>query len=397
MNDNICILPFNSISIHSSGDLRVCCNSQKSFHLNVKNFDNEYEILNNKKIIEIRKDFLQDMKTPTCDRCWKLESLGASSFRHDNNTYFDINNTNIEFNAEINFDNIQYLDITLSNKCNLACRMCHPFSSSLVSKQWATLGKEVIKGNLIEFDNDSETKIMNIIEMSKNLSLIYMLGGEPLISDFHDKIINFLVDSGRSKNITLHYSTNLQIDIEKYLKIWSHFKLVNISVSIDGTDDTYEYIRWPGKWKKLENNLYRLKDYNLCSTNLACNIATTVQNLNVDNLVEIINKINHLSNNLFTFYFIPVTDRNYIEMIPESILIKTLNDLNKFDEQIVFKIGDLKKIILNAIEKNKKVLEKDVIDFFRWQKDYDNLRNQNLFKIKSHFIPYAEEYNIPIW
>ena len=256
--NNLCVLPFNSISIDAVGELRACCSSgTNGFKLYAKDLTSE-EFINNTKIVELRQNFINGQKSSNCDRCWKMEAIGNSSFRHvanENRSYGIKNNKTIEFKSHIGFENIQYLDITLGNKCNLACRMCSPFSSSLVAKQWNIINKSQSHQEIIEFDRSTKDKILDTINKAVNLTEIYMLGGEPLVSEFHEEIVELLIANGRSKNLNLHYNTNLQIDAERKLEVWEKFRSIDLSISIDGHGDTYEYIRWPGNWSKLYKNI----------------------------------------------------------------------------------------------------------------------------------------------
>lgn len=394
----MCILPFNSVSISASGELRVCCNSGKDLGYNLSTLNIDTELLNNKKIIEIRSDFINGVENPICDRCWDMEKFSDHSFRTTANDNFSIDtNTVVNFSETIDFENLQYLDITLGNKCNLACRMCSPYSSSLVAKQWTLLNRYHLPSELIEFDQQTKEKILEVIKRAKNLTHVYMLGGEPLVSDFHDEIVEYFISSGRSKHVHLHYNTNLQIDVARKLDQWSHFKQIDLSVSIDGVDETYEYIRWPGKWSKVENNLLLLKEYLKSHSNIRPNIATTVQNLNVDNLHLLIDRMKSISGNDFSFYFIPVTFFNELEITPTHVLAQALIDLSKFDDTGVHKLPDLKRLINSAIEKKSLITSEKVTEFFRWQESYDGLRGQNLFKTKPYFESLADEYGIKKW
>jgi organic radical activating enzyme len=108
----------------------------------------------------------------------------------------------------------------------------------LIAKQYIDLGYSFASPPMIEFDRSGKDKILELITKSVNLSSIYLLGGEPLINEFHDEIIELLINTDKAKGITLHYSTNLHTDVEKHLERWSKFKLVEISVSIDNKGDT---------------------------------------------------------------------------------------------------------------------------------------------------------------
>lgn len=394
---NWCILPFNSISIAANGDLRACCNAVNGgLGVNVNKLSVD-EILNNKPIINLRKEFLKDNRTSYCNRCWQQEDEGSESFRVMSNQKTYGEPLNVRPIDKIPFSNIQYLDITVGNKCNLACRMCEPSSSSLLAKQHRELGIESLKNDVIEFSTETKNKIIEIIERSNNLSTIFLLGGEPLVADFAKEIVQYLIDTGKSKNITLEYNTNLQIDIEKNLEEWSKFKQINLQASIDGCHDTYEYIRWPGSWNKISKNLKRVTEYIKEYKNVYPSIATTVQNLNVDNIADLIVENNSITNQVFNFYFIPVSGRNFIEISPVETLYKSYFDIKKFEHKNVHRIPDILSMIEHAIHRNSNLDKNKVKEFFNKQKLYDGYRNQNLFEVKPHFSKLADQYGIKTW
>jgi MoaA/NifB/PqqE/SkfB family radical SAM enzyme len=396
----LCVLPFNSISIDATGQFRACCSSGfNGFDVYAKDIPVE-EFINNNRIIEIRESFLAGGQPSNCNRCWEMEAIGNSSFRHvanSNHQYGIENNDVIEFKSRIGFENIQYLDITLGNKCNLACRMCNSSSSSLVAKQWNIISGNNTLREIIEFDRPTKDKILDTINKSTNLTSIYMLGGEPLVSDFHDEIVEMLINNGRAPKIDLHYNTNLQIDAERKLEVWDKFSSIDLSISIDGHGDTYEYIRWPGNWNKLHKNIKLVLDYAKSNKDLLPGIATTVQNLNVDNLDQLIDSMNELSSGALSFYFIPVVQQCELDITPTHILEESYRKLEKYKNTNLHRADELLNMIKDAIEKSKNVDPRRVAKFFTMQKNYDNLRNQNLFDLKPHFIDYAKQFGIDRW
>ena len=140
---NFCVLPFNSVSIGADGKLRQCCAAGgDGFQAPVDAVPVE-SFINNTDIIDIRKSFINDEQHSKCQRCWDMEKNGWSSFRHwANSTEFGLTSA-IPINKKeiISFEDLQYLDITLGNKCQLACRMCNPTSSSLLAKQLKIVGE----------------------------------------------------------------------------------------------------------------------------------------------------------------------------------------------------------------------------------------------------------------
>lgn len=231
---------------------------------------------------------------------------------------------------------------------------------------------------------------------------MYLLGGEPLINDFHDEIVDLLITKKRSQNIRIHYNTNLQIDLEKYLALWGNFKQILCSVSIDGTDSTYEYIRWPGKWEKLYKNLLRANEFQKDHGNFFPSISTTVQNLNGANMYDIIDKCSMSPNTGLGFYFFPVTGipnlgTHHLHLLPTEILNIELEKIKSIPEPWNRYTSSLIKYYNDAIEKSKNIDHKELMMFFDTQKMYDNLRNQNLFKTFPHFNRLADKFKIEKW
>jgi sulfatase maturation enzyme AslB (radical SAM superfamily) len=398
MNNVICSLPFNSVSIDPSGKLRQCCNSDAGVFSESVQTINTNGLINNKSIQKLRSSLLQGTKEPMCGRCWKMEDIGNKSFRQIANEDHDHGLASIEpnsFKEIVDYLDIRYLDITLGNKCNLACRMCHPGSSSLIAKQYIDLGYQLYAPPVLEFDRDGKDKILQLITNAVNLTSIYLLGGEPLINEFHDEIIELLIKLNRAKNITLHYSTNLHTDVEKHLERWSNFKLVEISVSIDGSEEIYEYIRWPGSWKKVYGNLKKVYDIAQYDNRIVPGVAITAQNLNVGNIPSLMNAIQDIGS-LLSYYFIPVTGCNNIEYTPIYILEDAIEKLSKLSDPYN-RINELSNYYKKAVTVKSSVTANDIEKFFNKQRDYDGLRKQNLFQTIPYFLDLAKEYNIKTW
>lgn len=399
--NNFCVLPFNSVSISATGELRQCCNGgHKGFKTYIQDLSVE-QIINNDAVQRMRHNFLKDLQDENCDRCWEIEKIGNRSFRNtanENKNYGIASKVPLNKNTIINFNDIQYIDITLGNKCNLACRMCNPYSSSLLAKNLQEIGGDIIYGTgegLIDFNRETKNKILDLISNAKNLNTIYMLGGEPLINDFHDEIVELLISSNRAKDITIHYSTNLQIDIEKYLKLWTNFKFIDLNISIDGCDEVYEYIRWPGKWTKLYKNLNRACEFRK-NGNFYPSIATTVQNLNAGNLFSLIEKCSNINETYLPFYFIPVTGGNYLHLTPSNILQEEIDKLKTLPDPYG-RVNELIHHYKDSLIKSVNISQVELKDFFNKQQKFDESRKQNLFKTLPHFTDLAKKANIQLW
>jgi len=393
---NYCVLPFNSVSLGSNGEIRVCCNAgyiPTGLNIDSLNVD---EIINNDYIYGIRETFIENKKHNFCNRCWQMESAGTRSFRDvaNKNKFYGYTVSNLNLKKVIDFSDIRYLDIGLGNKCNLACRMCNWSSSSLLAKQLAEIeGREI--PNDIELSRDNKDKVLELIYRAKNLACIYMLGGEPLINDFHDEILDVIIKNNRANQIAINYSTNLQVNkIEDFIERWNNFAEINLQVSIDGEEEVYEYIRWPGKWDKVYKNLNIIQQ-KIKNEKVQISIATTIQNINALSIPKLLKKCCVMHNKVVPFFFIPVVGTPILNNCPNIIIEKGLQKLAELPVYRHIPINDLISQYKQALTIKK---DKDkIIDFFKEQKKFDSKRNQNLFQTVPYFNDLAEEYKIEKW
>ena len=86
-----------------------------------------------------------------------------------------------------------------------------------------------------------------------SISIPFVLGNK--------KLLKALVDNGKSQNITLWLNTNMTNVNEDFYNLVAQFKKVRLMMSIDGIGDTFDYIRYPGKWKQIDKNIHKLIDF----------------------------------------------------------------------------------------------------------------------------------------
>ena len=401
---NLCVLPFNSLSILSTGTLRACCGSGSgSFKANL---NTSSDILNYEQIVDLRKAFLNNEKPAFCNRCWNTEALGAPSDRTSNLQHYKNfqHPENALFQENIEFTNIQHIDIDLGNKCNLACRMCNPSCSTLVAGQYVKFKNPIIDinhafalkmstvGNVLS--ENTKQRVLELLEKTVNLEQVSMIGGEPLVIDFHDTILEKIISLGMASQISVRISTNLQSDIERKLELYSNFKKIELSISVDGSRETYEFIRWPGKWQKIINNINTLKKHNETHQNITYSFTTVIQNLNVDNLYDFIVEIKDFAMCENSPYFHIVQRTNEIEILPRHVILEAIDKIRNYKSPYR---QTLLNILNDALVKSDNLNPDKVKQFFNLQQEFDTLRGQNLFELKPHFIELAETYNIPTW
>ena len=278
LKENFCSRPFNELHIEEDGKVTPCCvmpSNRFYFGKNLK------EYIESKKLKEIKTSFLKGDYHPNCENCWSSEKLGITSHRKQD--YHDLKN-------------IKYIHLRLNNVCNFKCRMCNPkFSSS-----WEVENKKhqyfQVSSNTNKdiFSNSSylfEFLKRNITE--GKLEFINMSGGEPLITDAHEKLITFLINN-KLTEINLAYSTNLsnltykKLDL---LNLWSKFRHVTLEASCDGWGKAVEYSRTGFNLDIFKKNLIKTLNRKNMVTKIHC-IVNIYSVWSLPTLLKIAKKLN---------------------------------------------------------------------------------------------------------
>lgn len=391
---NACILPWIHLEAKPDGNVSPCCLNIKDIpNVNLLS-DNIEDAWNSSFMESLRESFKNNEKPESCERCWNVENTGGVSKRMEDNKKFEnyfhrIWNNNAEYPI--------YLDLKLGNICNLKCRICNSKNSSL----WL---KDELEGyGNLNVDDMSNEKINKIkIEHSHNrrwpekndefwlflhkimpyLEHIDFSGGEPFLIKHQFDFIQSCIDKGYSKNITLHYNTNGTKFPSDYYKLWENFKWVVIMLSIDGIEERFNYIRYPGNWKNVYENIQKFKEIDM--KNYSLPVCHTVSNLNIYYLDEFIEWIE--KENLEVFLNILHGPKWYnIKYLPYNVKEKIYKKLFKKANQR----NDVDKILSFMMdESNININNKDYYFNMFFEKTFlkDKKQNQNF---KNTFSEYA--------
>lgn len=191
-----------------------------------------------------------------CKTCERNEHVVGASYRTSKLApYPDLQQEELPIHAETSM--IERIDLRLGTNCNLKCRMCSPYSSSLWHEDWEKLGDEVTavdredKVRLMSNWENQAQSIDSLKSLSPNLKEIYITGGEPLLSPGHKKYLLSLIEQNLARNITLKYTSNATVYDENLVKLWDNFKDIRISLSVDARGALNNYIRYPSQWERI--------------------------------------------------------------------------------------------------------------------------------------------------
>ena len=183
-------------------------------------------------------DEISQLKTATtwpagCSNCKGQEQAGQTSYRmHANSTLKHVTGTRYE--------------IFPSNICNLKCIMCSPVNSTALAQERGET--ELVK----EFNITAD--ILQILKQQDNIESISAIGGEFFLSQGNLDVMDFVI----AHNIPFRIVTNATVILPQHLERLQRILNLELQISIDGIDDSYDFMRYPATWNKFSHNVKQL-------------------------------------------------------------------------------------------------------------------------------------------
>ncbi len=258
-----CSLPWTGFSNDPDGKVRPCCiykghiTDDTGNPYYVQNFSVK-EIFNSNYMKNLREQFRNGERPAGCETCIRDEE---NSFRSKRETYLSFLNNKLEiFDTEPNLP-VEY-QMIISNACNLKCRSCTPSHSNLWQAEHKILfgnsGYQTPHGQAGNYDSVLWKDRQEWMSSVKRLEIV---GGEPFYIKQWKELWSEMIEAGYSSNIDMDMSTNCNIfDRDSLEMIIKGFKRVGIGLSIDGLDEVYNYLRHPGKWDQVKENILSYYD-----------------------------------------------------------------------------------------------------------------------------------------
>lgn len=314
--DTFCFAPYVVTDLDQNGNIYTCYRGKTNLgNWKKRPFDVAW---NGPQLARIRGDLFKGFQHKNCRSCYSAEDKNSASprlhFFHDVvDQYYRDNPEGLKQLVDKikedpivgEYEDIKRAEMRPSSLCNLRCMHCGPHSSTrwiqdlakddnvaayasnggLLENGSGFLDEEVLEhGNVVEHYKDclnSESAYQeDIMKLLSHCEHVSFTGGEPLLTPEHPEYLQFIIDSGRSKNMMLEYNTNLNVkNLERFFPYWEQFAFVHIRVSIDTSFDTYNYFRTYGNTDLLQHNLKLMQDWKkVAKTRIRVN-ATVTYNL----------------------------------------------------------------------------------------------------------------------
>lgn len=275
-NDNVtCISPWYELRIDADGSMRSCHAISQSFseksNLSFLDWFN-----NGKEVTNIRNSISDGNEYLSCKSCYDNEKNNLISFRQRRNfqaaiyqgKYFK--ESLIQSPAYKRMTGNQkihpaFMHVTLSNLCNLKCRMCFPaYSSQLTDayKKINWISKDT--PTLVDWTTDDNkwNEFLELVKNNDNLMSLHFMGGEPLYHKRFYEFIDWSIENNKT-DYHLTFVTNGTIYKEEFFEKLKKFKSVQIEISVENMHVSNDYIRMGSDFKTTQENILKYNGHGI--------------------------------------------------------------------------------------------------------------------------------------
>jgi sulfatase maturation enzyme AslB (radical SAM superfamily) len=250
-------MPFETMAIDTAGNVMPCCAFDTS-HAPFNYADapitiNEY--FNSNELKEIQNIFLADKIPIGCVKCISKEKYGMMSKRQK----WENNRKDIPIIK--NRQSPVFVEVAVSNKCNVACTTCDSFFSSGWNRydKFMTGHPDFVKrqelvNTSFKVDNLFMNELLDSVVNDKDLN-IELIGGEPLFNKSVVEFLNKFSDMELENGLTI--TTNCTLLNDNVLSYLRKIKNLVIVCSIDAIGPLYNYIR-DYEFTVVEENIKKL-------------------------------------------------------------------------------------------------------------------------------------------
>jgi len=378
---------------------------------------------------DIRKKMINGEAVKGCETCYEQEKVGKKSYRQGHNEEWSrkvgkkVLEERVEKSIGSDFqvdEPPMYLDLRLGNLCNLKCRMCNPYNSVQIQKEWEKLDA---KSNNqyskfwnkygLEFGGctpwyESENFWKGVEENIPYLEKVYMTGGEPTLIEGNYHFLNRCRELGYADKIELFFNINFTNLKDEFIEQLRDFKWTSVNASLDGYGIVNDYIRAPSRFSMIDKNFRKMAREG--GTRLALGISPVIQIYNILNIVDLLEyseEVGQEANREILVDFLFCLHPDFLDVIhlPDNIKQEALHRLEEYKQTSkAYKSRSKTSFFLtNGVDSLVTRLEKSlgkenpemVNDFIKYTKTLDKERRQSFEETlpELHFLLEEAGYN----
>ncbi len=377
--DTYCPYPFMHAAQSSQESFQPCCifdsKGVKTKYSSIKDY------WNSDFLLSVRKNMLIGEQVAGCHKCYSEEKHTNESLR---------THTMKHYGFQKNLK-IKSLEVLLSNKCNLKCRMC----SSDRSSKWIN-DEKLFSPNKKStvYETSLDTYFPNDFDLS-NIEHINILGGEPFLSR---ELNNFLLKFENKKNIKLVISTNGTFFPKKdFFEIIKDYKHIKIALSFDSPGKLGEYIRSGLNWEKFEDITQKWINIASSMKNLSIHSHCTLSAYNTHAILDVIQWAAKHNLTSLTFAKVYWPTELQPEALPANVKKKIYNYyFNKNNEEFLFDkivnelnvtrfthISFIRSMLIKILSDHTQQ-EASEVKFYEYTNKLDKIRGESFYEISPY-------------
>lgn len=382
----LCGMPWHALTVTGQGDIKPCCQLKTTFG-NIHKGDSLLSARQSPAAQTLRRQLLTHEKPTACVSCWQREKGIGESRRTWFETKFQ-KHLPPEESSDAEGRLLQ-MDLNLSNRCNLKCRMCGTWGSHSWVHDEIALGaidpefrRETRPERLRTFGM-TEAQIDEIFPSLQHLRRLDFKGGEPMMTRTHPYLLDKLIKAKLHQQIELSYTTNGTITNPVIIDKLKKFKSVRLTISIEAIGPLYSYIR--GGRFSIDDLRETLKIYSaLENVSISFNVATQAYNaLYLRDLWQFLNSLDMPRVSAKdAFKYTVVNDPAYLSpwILPRELKVLAAQRIEDIPE-----LAEFRQRLLESADTPKLWQT-----FLRFTKHLDHLRNEDVASVIPEMIPYVD-------
>jgi MoaA/NifB/PqqE/SkfB family radical SAM enzyme len=170
---------------------------------------------------------------------------------------------------------IKLLDLFFSNTCNLGCFMCDETISTFVATERKAVGLSSMPVEI----HDNTDIALETIDRLPNLESVSFIGGEFFVFKKNIELLDKIIQRQLECRVVTNASVVTPILLERLKQIPS----IELTISMDGVNDAYSFMRYPATWENFTANVSMLKQH---VPHAKINFNFVLQVLNINNLYD---------------------------------------------------------------------------------------------------------------
>jgi organic radical activating enzyme len=282
LSSSFCGAKWYNATIWLGSGMTTSCHHPPAHHVSIEDVEANPRALHNTQKKKMERDQMQRGERPAgCEYCWKIEDMGrdAISDRVYKSKIYEIKDLRHAYDTPATEDfNLKTLEIAFDRTCQFACSYCNPAFSSTWVKDLRTNGPYMglVSDGRNHFTHEHGSAQLYRFgernpyvdafftwwetDLHHTLEELRITGGEPLMSGYTWKLIDWFRDNpGRSKT-RLAINSNLGMDWETIQRLLDSCEGLELDLytSNEAMGIDAEYIRDGLIWHDWTHNVNRL-------------------------------------------------------------------------------------------------------------------------------------------